>query len=59
MNDTGHSAIQTAPERDESYLETPTARVLVVDDYEPFRRFVSSTLKQRPDLEVVGDGQTD
>ena len=36
-------------------LEMPTVRVLVVDDYEPFRRFVCSTLKQRPDLQVVGE----
>jgi len=52
---TGRSITQTARERDERSLETPTARVLVVDDYEPFRRFVCSTLKQRPDLEVVGE----
>ena len=30
-------------------------RVLVVDDYEPFRRFVCSTLGIRPDLQVVGE----
>ena len=30
-------------------------RVLVVDDYEPFRRFVCSTLESRPDLRVVGE----
>jgi AmiR/NasT family two-component response regulator len=29
--------------------------VLVVDDYEPFRRFVCSTLGQRPDLRVIGE----
>ena len=52
---TGRSITQTAPERDNRSLETPTARVLVVDDYEPFRRFVSLTLRQRPDLEVVGE----
>ena len=38
-----------------SYLETYTARILVVDDYEPFRRFVCSTVGQRPDLQVVGE----
>jgi DNA-binding NarL/FixJ family response regulator len=27
----------------------------VVDDYEPFRRFVCSTLKQRPSLQVIGE----
>ncbi len=30
-------------------------RVLVVDDYEPFRRFICSTLEKRPDLRVVGE----
>jgi CheY-like chemotaxis protein len=29
--------------------------VLVVDDYEPFRRFVCSTLAQRPELQVIGE----
>ncbi|MGC1903570.1 MAG: response regulator transcription factor [Candidatus Acidiferrum sp.] len=29
--------------------------VLVVDDYEPFRRFVCSTLGHRPDLLVIGE----
>jgi DNA-binding NarL/FixJ family response regulator len=29
--------------------------VLVVDDYEPFRRFVSSTLRKRPEFQVVGE----
>jgi chemotaxis response regulator CheB len=27
----------------------------VVDDYEPFRRFICSTLLKRPDLQVVGE----
>jgi chemotaxis response regulator CheB len=30
-------------------------RVLVIDDYEPFRRLICSTLKTRPDLQVVGE----
>ena len=47
-----------------SYVETPSADagqsgasilVLVVDDYEPFRRFVCSTLGRRPDLQVIGE----
>jgi DNA-binding NarL/FixJ family response regulator len=28
-------------------------RVLVVEDYEPFRRFVCSTLEKRPELQVI------
>jgi len=30
-------------------------RVLVVDDYDPWRRFVSSTLAKRPGLEIIGE----
>jgi DNA-binding NarL/FixJ family response regulator len=36
-------------------LETSTVRVLVVEDYEPFRRFVCSTLRKGPDLQIVGE----
>jgi len=40
-------------------LETPTCRVLVVEDFEPFRRFLCSALSERPEIEIVaqsGDG---
>jgi len=30
-------------------------RVLVVDDYEPFRRVVCSRLESRPDFEIIGE----
>jgi DNA-binding NarL/FixJ family response regulator len=30
-------------------------RVLVVEDFEPFRRFICSTLVQRSELEIVGE----
>jgi DNA-binding NarL/FixJ family response regulator len=30
-------------------------RILVVDDYEPFRRLVCATLAARPELHVVGE----
>ena len=36
-------------------MEGSTVRILVVDDYEPFRRFICSTVGQRPDLQVVGE----
>jgi DNA-binding NarL/FixJ family response regulator len=29
--------------------------VLVVEDYEPFRRFICSTLGKRPELQIVGE----
>src|SRR5271157_3766281 len=32
-----------------------TFRVLVVDDYEPFRRFICSTLANRPELQIVAE----
>jgi DNA-binding NarL/FixJ family response regulator len=38
----------------------PPIRVLVVEDFVPFRRFICSTLNQRPNLQViceVSDGQ--
>jgi DNA-binding NarL/FixJ family response regulator len=35
-------------------LET-NIRVLVVDDYEPFRDFVCSTLKKLPEVQVIGE----
>src|SRR5882672_8809290 len=28
-------------------------RVLVVEDFEPFRRFICSTLERRPDLKII------
>jgi DNA-binding NarL/FixJ family response regulator len=34
-------------------VETSSSRVLVVEDYEPFRRFVCSTLGDRPELQVI------
>ena len=30
-------------------------RVLVVDDFEPFREFVRLTLAERPELEIIGE----
>ena len=29
--------------------------VVIVEDYEPFRRFVCSTLGERPELQIVGE----
>ena len=34
-------------------METSPVRVLVVEDYEPFQRFVCSMLGKRPDLQVI------
>ena len=32
-----------------------TVKVLVVDDFEPFRRFVYSTLVKKQEFEIVGE----
>jgi DNA-binding NarL/FixJ family response regulator len=36
-------------------LGTSTVRILVVDDYEPWRRFVRAALQKRPELQIVGE----
>ena len=36
-------------------METSAFRVLVVDDHEPWRRFIVSTLQTRPDLQVMSE----
>jgi DNA-binding NarL/FixJ family response regulator len=38
-----------------AYLATSSVRVLVVDDYEPFRRFFCSTLRRKVDLQIIGE----
>lgn len=37
------------------YLEKSTFRVLIVDDYEPWRRFILSSLMKWPQFQVVGE----
>ena len=36
-------------------METSFNRVLVVDDFEPFRHFLCATLEVRPELQVIGE----
>jgi DNA-binding NarL/FixJ family response regulator len=36
-------------------LDKSTIRVLVVDDYEPWRRFVCSTLERQPGFQIIGE----
>ena len=36
-------------------LDIASVRVLVVDDYEPWRRFYSTTFQKRPDLRVISE----
>jgi DNA-binding NarL/FixJ family response regulator len=39
----------------EGGLATTLIRILVVDDMEPFRRFIVSTLQARPELQVIAE----
>ena len=36
-------------------MDTSSVRVLVVEDWEPFRRFLCSTLAKRPELQIIGE----
>ena len=36
-------------------MEASRVRVLVVDDYEPFRRFNCATVSERQDMQVIGE----
>ena len=36
-------------------METSSTRVLVVEDSEPFRKFICSTLRKIPELQIVGE----
>ena len=38
------------------HLELSTVRILVIDDYEPWRRFITSTFQKMPAVQVVGEG---
>ena len=37
------------------FLQPSSVRILVVDDFEPWRRFVSSMLLKKPGLQIVGE----
>lgn len=41
----------------EGLVPISTTRVLVVDDFAPWRRMVALTLKSRPDIEIVADAE--
>jgi DNA-binding NarL/FixJ family response regulator len=36
-------------------VATPSVRILVVDDYEPWRRVISRTLEKQPELQIIGE----
>lgn len=35
--------------------DPPSLQILVVDDFEPFRRFICSTVGKKPDLQVIAE----
>jgi DNA-binding NarL/FixJ family response regulator len=45
----------SSPNRANADPGGPSVRVLVVDDWEPFRRYVCAELGKRADLQVVGE----
>ena len=45
----------TEPNHLEGNRSGSLIRVLVVDDNEPFRRFVRTTLSTKPELEIIGE----
>lgn len=48
-------AIQQVFSKNVRLLKTATVRILVADDYEAWRRFVSLTLQMQPELQVIGE----
>jgi DNA-binding NarL/FixJ family response regulator len=38
-----------------NHRAVPAVRVLVVDDFQPFRRLICSMLGRRPDLQIIGE----
>jgi DNA-binding NarL/FixJ family response regulator len=60
----GAVLVQQPPEPEKSFAEandpngnrsSSRVRVLVVDDHEPFRRFVRATLSTRPGIQIIGE----
>jgi CheY-like chemotaxis protein len=45
----------TVSERTKATLEMSPVRILIVDDFEPFRRFIRSTLRQKPEWQIIGE----
>jgi len=39
----------------EEFMGMPTVRILVADDYEPWRRFARLNLQKQPELHVIGE----
>ena len=36
-------------------MDKPPVRVIIVDDYEPWRRFFSTSLQKQPELQIIGE----
>jgi DNA-binding NarL/FixJ family response regulator len=47
--------VATIPSNGNGRGASGSVRLLVLEDHEPFRRFVCSTLKKRPELQIIGE----
>jgi CheY-like chemotaxis protein len=47
--------VPVAAKRGQSWCHMSSVSVLVVEDYEPFRQYVCSTLGKRTELQIVGE----
>jgi chemotaxis response regulator CheB len=47
--------VATIPSNRDGRTMSGSVRLLVVEDYEPFRQFVCSMLGKRPQLQIVGE----
>jgi DNA-binding NarL/FixJ family response regulator len=36
-------------------MERPSVRIMVVEDFEPFRRFICSLFEKRPTFQIIGE----
>jgi hypothetical protein len=45
------------PTRRRTDMDNPSIRVLIVDDYEPWRQFACSILRQEPNVQIIGESQ--
>jgi DNA-binding NarL/FixJ family response regulator len=47
--------VQIGPCPTRMHLPFSTVKIVVVDDYEPWRRFVATALEERPEFRIVGE----
>jgi two-component system response regulator NreC len=50
-----HWSVLRLKHEQEETVQSSSARILVADDFEPWRRFASLTLRKKPGLQIVGE----